>query len=102
MLNQVIMIGKVSSFPQRNEKDFVLASFTMEVERPYCEPDGSHRIDVFPVVLWRGVADVISEKHHLGEVVAVKGRLEMNNGIMEIIAERVSFITSQSASDEEA
>ena len=93
MLNQVIMIGKVASFPQRNEKDYVLASFTMEVERPYFTADGQPQSDLFPVTLWRGIADVISEKYHLGETVAVKGRLEMNNGSIEIIAERVSFIT---------
>ena len=99
MLNQIIMIGKVASFPVRNEKDYVLASFVMEVERPYSQPDGSHKTDLLPVTLWRGVADVISEKHHLGETVAVKGRLEMNNGTMEIIAERVSFITDRSSAE---
>ena len=100
MMNQIVLLGKVAGFPIKDEKDFVIAHFTMEVERPYRSADGNIITDIFPVVLWRGSADELSERHHIGDVVAVKGRLETDSSGITIIAERISFITESSKTEE--
>ncbi len=97
MMNQIILIGTVASFPVRGEDDYVRARFTIEVERPYRTPDGQTITDVFTVILWRGCAEIITQRHGIGEMVAVKGRLENNDGVVEILAERVSFISEKNA-----
>lgn len=94
MLNQIILLGTIERFPEQMDSDTMQSVFSMKVERPYAQPDGSVIYDVFPVVLWRGSAQILADHHHIGDNVAIKGRLEMHGDRMTIIAERISFITA--------
>jgi len=80
MLNQIVLIGKLNSLPVE-ESNNTLWKIRIENE------DG-----VFPVYVWKGVADVLAEKE-VGTLIAIKGKLTNTDDVLTVVAERVSLIT---------
>ena len=105
MLNQVILIGRLVRDPelQITETGKTRSSVTLAVNRGYKNLDGMYDTDFFDCTLWTGIAENTAEYCKSGDVIGVKGRLqtwilENEDGTktkkMEIIAEKVTFISS--------
>lgn len=103
MLNNLILVGRLAEDPRvRTFDDGVkVCNFTLAVERPFQNQEtGDYDVDFVPVSIWRGFADAVEKYCRKGSIVGVKGRVQMKqndvNGIklnmIEVIAERVSFI----------
>ena len=95
MLNQIIVVGTIREMPVINKADSLhYADMKVEVPRLTKDSEGRFPCDVFSVKLWRGVADTAISQYSVGNIVGVKGRLELEDGTGKprIIAERVSFI----------
>ena len=100
MLNQVVMVGRLTSDPEINEveNDRKVATITLAVQRSYKNAEGVYETDFIKCTLWNGIAENTSEYCKKGDVIGVKGRIQTTNVddkiVMEVVAEKVSFLSS--------
>ena len=102
MLNQLTLVGRLVSDPQINETKNKTkeCNITLAVPRTY-----KNETDFIPVRLCNEIATKVVEYCKKGDLVGIKGRIqtrqEENNNIIEIIAERVTFLCNKSNKEEE-
>ena len=107
MLNQLVLVGRLVSDLEINETENKTkeCNITLATQRPNKNEDGTYETDFIPVRLYNDIATKVVEYCKKGDLVGIKGRVqtkqEENNNIIEIIAERVSFLTSKSNKEEE-
>lgn len=110
MLNQVILVGRLVKTPEL----FVAESgnkgsiITLAVGRAFKNQNGEYDTDFLDCSLWTAIAENTAEYCKKGDVIGVKGRLqsrivEKEDGTkykkMEVIAEKVTFLSSGRPSD---
>lgn len=111
-MNQVIIVGRLCADPeivdldQEKKRSIV----TVAVNRPYKNSDGLYEADFVRCILWNNIALNTFEYCHTGDVVGIKGRLQTrtyedeekkHKYIMEVIAEKVTFLSSSKNSEKE-
>ena len=104
MLNQVILAGRLVSDPEivTTENNYKRTYVTVAVPRTY-------DTDFIRCTLWNAIAETTCEYCKKGDVVGVKGRLQTSSYekdgekvySMDVIAEKVSFLSSKKADDNE-
>lgn len=105
MLNQVVMVGRLTSDPEINEveNDRKVATITLAVQRSYKNAEGVYETDFIKCTLWNGIAETTAEYCKKGDLVGVKGRIQTTNVddkiVMEVVAEKVSFLSSRKEED---
>lgn len=106
MLNQVVLVGRLTTNPEviTSQNGKKLSSVTLAVQRPFKNTDGVYETDFIKCVLWNGIASNTSEYCKSGDIVGIKGRLQVhsyetedgtNRNVTEVIAEKVTFLSSQ-------
>lgn len=108
MVNQIVLVGRIARIPEtkvaENGKKF--ATLTLAVPRNYKNVNGEYDTDFLECTLWSSVAESTSEYCKTGDMIGVKGRVqsrivESPDGSRkrktEIVAERVTFLTSNSS-----
>lgn len=105
MLNQVVLVGRLTADPEaiKTEKGKKRTSVTVAVPRSYKNSEGLYDTDFIRCVLWNGIASNTCEYCKKGDVVGVKGRLQTSSYekdgetkyVVEVIAEKVTFLTSK-------
>lgn len=105
MLNQVVLVGRLTKeveIEKRGEKDF--AVLNLAVQRSFKNVDGEYDTDFINCVLWNGVAQSTSEYCKKGDIVGIKGRLQVTSYEdeegnkkynTEVVAEKVTFLSSK-------
>lgn len=107
MLNQVILVGRLVQDPEIKElENGIRTSYiTLAVSRSYKNSDGIYETDFIPVRLYKGIAENTTEYCKKGDVIGVKGRIqtkqEKDKNIIEIVAEKVTFLSSRKEPEEE-
>lgn len=91
MLNQIVLVGRLVSDPQINETE-----------------NGAKECNItlaVPIKLYEGIAENTVEYCKKGDLLGIKGRIqtkqEENKNIIEIVAERVTFLSSRKETEEE-
>ena len=103
-MNVLTFVGKVSEVPQLKESSQgnKFATMMIEVTRSFANANGSYDIDMFAVTLWKGIAETTTAACHVGDWIAVKGRLQSHDyegkdGMMhrayDVIAEQVTIMS---------
>ena len=104
MLNQTVLVGRLTSDPQINEvEDKKKVNITVAVPRPYKNTNGEYDTDYIDCELWNAIATQSAEFLHKGDIVGIKGRIqteEVKSGKTKtykqiIIAEKVTFLSSK-------
>ena len=109
MLNQVVLVGRLTRDLEVNktESNKHYSYITLAVPRSFKNINGEYETDFVDCVLWDSVAKSTAEYCHKGDIVGVKGRVqsdvkEQEDGTkkyyMNIIAERVTFLSSNNNS----
>lgn len=110
MLNQVVLAGRLVSDPEiyttENNKKKTLV--TVAVPRSYKNLDGNYDTDFIRCILWNGIAESTCEYCRKGDIVGVRGRLQTSSYekdeekkySMDVIAEKVSFLSSKRKEDD--
>ena len=93
MLNQVVVVGRITSDPVVEEGKGVI---TLAVQRSYKNSEGEYETDFIPCNLFGNIATNTSEYCKKGDIVGVKGRIQSHEDKIEIIAEKVTFLSSKS------
>lgn len=107
MMNNAIVVGRIVRDLELHETENgnKVAELTLAVPRNFKNMDGQYDTDYLPCKLWKGVAETTAEYCKKGDLVAIKGRLqsrsyeteETKNNVIELIAERVSFLSTKKA-----
>ena len=104
MLNTMVLVGTLIEMPEIKETSLGNKLCTLKLSVPRCFPNsnGEYEVDIFPVTLWRGIAESTAEHCRVGAVLGIKGRMqgrELQNKeghtypVLELVAEKVTFIT---------
>ena len=101
MLNQTVMVGRLTQDPEIKEleDDRKVATITVAVPRSYKNAEGVYETDFIKYTLWAGIAGTATEYCKKGDLVGIKGRLQCTDSKLEVIAEKVSFLSSSKKDD---
>ena len=105
MLNQVIIVGRLVEKPivEENENGKKVCNITLAVPRDFKNAEGIYETDFIKCTLWNGIAENTAEYCKKGDVIGVKGRIQTTNVddkiVMEVVAEKVSFLSSRKEED---
>ena len=116
MLNQMILVGRLThdiAIEKKKEKDISqenkkYAVISLAIPRSFKNMDGIYDTDFVDCILWDNVAINTSEYCHKGDIVGIKGRVQsraleeagVKKNILEVVAEKVTFLTSKNNSTE--
>ena len=108
MVNQIVLVGSIARTPEDKTSDNgkKFSTITLAVPRNYKNVNGEYETDFLDCTLWSSVAESTSEYCKTGDMIGVKGRIQsrivetpdgQRKRKTEIIAERVTFLTSNSS-----
>ena len=105
MLNQSILVGRIVKEPEirETENGNKVTNVTLAVQRTFKNVNGEYDTDFISCVLWKGIAESTTEYCKKGDLIGIRGRIqtrtieteETRRNIMEVIAERVTFLSSK-------
>lgn len=109
-MNQSVVVGRLVRDPELRQTDggSKMTWITLAVPRNYKNTEGEYESDFISCVLWKGIAENTVNYCHKGDLLAVKGRLqtrmvdqgeENKKYVMEVVAEKVSFLSPQKKED---
>ena len=112
MLNQVVLIGRLTRDPELRYtpgNGVPVATFTLAVDRPFTNQQGEREADFINIVTWRKLAENCANYLKKGSLAAVTGRLQIRSyddsqgvrrKVSEIVADNVRFLDRGRGSDE--
>lgn len=105
MLNQIVIVGRLVKDPElkQTESGKNVTNITLAVPRSYKNPNGEYETDYIDCILWTGIAENTTTYCKKGDLLGVKGRVqtrvyekeEAKKYITEVVAEKVTFLTSK-------
>ncbi len=107
MLNQIVLVGRLVQDPEIKElENGVKTSYiTLAVPRSYKSADGIYETDFIPCMVWNNITDNVKEYRKKGDLLGIKGRIqtrqEEDKNIIEIVAEKVTFLPNRKETEEE-
>lgn len=84
MLNQVILVGRV------NQLDKLAGIVSIDIKRPNQKDS-----DLIPVILSDAIMESVLEYLSEGSTIGVKASLQIDNNILRIVGEKVTFINAK-------
>lgn len=102
MLNQIVVVGRLTQDLETKELENgkKVAYITLAVPRSFKNADGEYETDFIPCTLFEGVASNTAEYCRKGDLIGIKGRVQSNEDKIELIAEKVTFLSSNEAENE--
>ncbi len=112
MLNQVVLIGRLTHDPELRYtagSGVPVATFSIAVDRPFTNQQGEREADFIKIVTWRKQAENCANYLKKGSLCAVSGRLQIRSfddsqgvrrKVAEVVANDVRFLDRPRGSDE--
>ena len=105
MLNQIILVGKLTEDLElkEGEENQKYAILKLAIPRSFKNADGEYDKDFIAVKIFNQIAENTAEYCKKGDIVGVKGRIQCNDETEyknEIVAERVTFLSSNQNKEE--
>ena len=94
MLNQTVLVGRLVKEPkiESMESGQRVCYITLAVPRSWKNANGEYETDFIPCVTFNNIADSTKEYCKKGDLLGIKGRIKSNGNILEVIAEKISFL----------
>jgi hypothetical protein len=86
MLNQLVLVGRIKKVEDN--------TITLSIPRNYKNNEGIYETDLIPIILPESILEKSKEYCKIDDVVGVKGRLETKEGNIIVIAEKMTFLSS--------
>lgn len=108
MLNQVVLVGRIAKELKVEESDNKKVAYvTIAVPRSFKDVNGEYQTDFIDCVLWDSIASNTADYCKKGDIVGIKGRLQMNTiekchakiNTVQVVAEKVTFLSSKSGDE---
>lgn len=96
MLNQIVLVGRLVSNPELEGEN---CEITLAVPRSYKNEEGVYETDFIPCRSFGSIAKNTVEYCKKGDLIGVKGRVQSANNEIEIITEKVTFLSSKKADE---
>jgi len=112
MLNQVVLIGRLTHDPELRYtagSGIPVTTFSLAVDRPFTNQQGERETDFIKIVTWRKQAESCANYLKKGSLVALTGRLQIrsyedNEGVKrkvaEVVADNVRFLDRGRSSEQ--
>ncbi|TDQ38357.1 single-stranded DNA-binding protein [Aureibacillus halotolerans] len=108
MLNRVVLVGRLTRDPELRytPNGQAVANFTLAVDRPFTNQQGTREADFLNCVVWRRQAENVANFLKKGSLAGVDGRIQSRSYdnqegrrvyITEVVAESVQFLEPKSA-----
>ena len=94
MNNYVVLIGRIVN-ELTIDSDTKNCEITIAISRAFKNEDGIYETDLIPVILKGNIAKNVVEYCKKGDLIAIKGRIARINEPMQIIANKVTFLSSK-------
>lgn len=111
MLNQIILVGRLvrDISVNKSENGTKVATIPLAIPRSFKNMEGTYDTDFIDCVAFDNIATNTAEYCNKGDIVGVKGRVQSrvveedgkNKTITDIIAEKVTFLSSNKKEAEE-
>lgn len=112
MLNQVILVGRLTKDLEVKTLDDgkKVTSITIAIPRSFKNANSEYETDFIDCILWNSIAENTAEYCKKGDIIGVKGRLQSSNYEKEdgtkvykteVIAEKITFLSSRKKESEE-
>lgn len=104
VLNQVIIVGRLTKDPElktiENGKKVIEA--VLAVKRAFKNYEGEYETDFIKCTLWENLAVYLKTYCKKGDLIAVKGRLQIRKienedktySVLELIGEKITFLST--------
>ena len=96
MLNKTILVGKIANDLEDKENQII----TLAVPKSTKNEEGIYETDFIPVIINGGISTNTYKYCHKGDTCGVQGRLIMQDDKINIIAEKISFLSSKKEGEE--
>lgn len=110
MLNQVVLVGRIvyDLELKKNDNGKKFSTLILAIPRSFKNMEGNYDTDFIRCLIFDNVAENTKEYCKKGDIVGLKGRLqsrivekgEKKENIMEVIGEKVTFLTSSKTKEE--
>ena len=99
MLNQIVVVGRLTQDLEIKELEngVKVTYITLAVPRSFKNSEGVYETDFIPCTLWKGIAENTAAYCKKGDIVGVKGRVQSNDNQIEIVAEKLTFLSGSSS-----
>ena len=104
MINMVMLVGRLVSDPEivEQEDGKKLSHVTLAVNRKFKGTDGVYHTDFIDCTFWNQIAKNICEYCSKGDLVGVRGRIQVDNyekdgikkKITNVVADSITFLSS--------
>lgn len=112
MVNQIVLAGRLTDDLEivETESGKKVTNLILAVQRSYKNSDGVYETDFIKCTLWNNIASATAEYCKKGDIIGLKGRLQVNEfedkegnkrSSMEVIAEKVTFLSSKPLEEEQ-
>ena len=111
MINMVMLVGRLVKDPEVIERDNgnKVSRVTLAVNRRFKGPDGVYHTDFIDCVLWNNIAKNVGEYCSKGDLIGVRGRLQVDSyekdgikrKVVDVIAEGITFLSASKNPKEE-
>ena len=105
MLNQLILVGRLTRniTVHKSENNVKVATISLAIPRSFKNMEGNYDTDFIDCIAFENVAENTAEYCNKGDIVGIKGRVQSriveregrNENMMEIIAEKITFLSSK-------
>lgn len=97
MMNTYYLIGRLVSDPEiiETENGRKVCDITLAVQRSFKNEEGIYETDFISTKIWAGIAEKVCDYCNKGDLIAVKGRIQIRDGKLELMTDKVSFLSSK-------
>ena len=101
MLNQIILVGRMKEIKKNEtESGKKMITLTLAVPRNFKNMNGEYETDFIPCILWNDIVKNAEEYLKPGDVIGIKGRIQMYKNNIEVICEKLTFLSSKKEGEE--
>lgn len=104
MINQTILVGRLVDEPilEKTENGRNTVTLILAIPRSFKNDNGEYETDFIPINLVGQTAWSVNEYCKQGDLIGVRGRIaKLSNSDMQIIGEKVSFLSSRRKVEED-
>ena len=97
MLKQIVIVGRVVNDLEvnRTEEGKRVGTITLAVPRNFKNSEGVYDTDFINCIVWDNMADNTADYCKKGDIIGVKGRIQSRDNKLELVAEKVTFLSSR-------
>ena len=112
MLNQIILVGRLTRniTVHKSDSGVKVATISLAIPRSFKNSEGNYDTDFIDCVAFDNIAENTSEYCSKGDIVGVKGRVQSRvvekedskkEYLVDIVAEKITFLSSKKSETEE-